>query len=269
VLAESQAAFLEQLPGAEAALVWQFDASWYPIGQRLRFVATPAAGRENVALDPTGRVRRVNGHFHGKIMAETLLGMMLHFSRGIDVGVQNQRLRSYAREPFATTHRLAGQRALIIGYGPIGRHCAALLSAIGMRVTGVKRRPAVDLGPAEAVVTLDRLHEALSTTHHVVLTLPGDTDTHHLISDQEFRALRPGACLYNLGRGNAVDEAALLRALSTGKLHRAFLDVTHEEPLPEGSPLWAAPGLALLPHASAISQDYLELWFDELASEQL
>jgi phosphoglycerate dehydrogenase-like enzyme len=269
VLVDSQLAFLEQLPRVEAALAWRFEAAWYALGPQLCFVATPAAGREKVAPDPTGRVRRVHGHFHGKIMAETLLGMVLHFARGLDVALHNQRLRSYQREPFATTRRLAGQRALIVGYGPLGRHCAALLSAVGMHVTGLKRHPDVDPAPAAAVVGLDRLHEALSLADHVVLTLPGDTGTDHVIASPELRAMRPGACLYNLGRGNAVDEAALLEALETGQLGRAFLDVTHQEPLPHDSPLWTAPGLALLPHASAISREYMDLWFEELAAEQL
>ena len=75
--------------------------------------------------------------------------------------------------------------------------------------------------------------------------------------------------MYNLGRGNAVDEAALVQALRAGQLAHAFIDVFATEPLPAESPLWEAPGLALMPHASAISQEYLDLWFAELVAEQL
>jgi phosphoglycerate dehydrogenase-like enzyme len=230
-------------------------------------VATPAAGREKLELDPSGRVRTVHGHFHGKIMAESLLAMLLFFSRRLDASVEDRRARRYAREPYSSTRRLAGQTALIIGYGPLGRECARLLSALGMRVIGVKRRADVEPAPAEAVYAVERLPALLPDADHVILTLPGDTGTQHLLSDAEFLLMRPTCCVYNLGRGNAIDEAALLRALSTGKLARAFLDVFEREPLPLDSPLWDAPNLALLPHASAISAEYLDLWFEELSAE--
>jgi phosphoglycerate dehydrogenase-like enzyme len=260
-----EAEFLQALPHADAALVWHFAAGWYQLAPRLRFVATPAAGREKLEPDPSGRVRAVHGHFHGKIMAETLLGMLLFFSRRLGASVDDQRARRYAREAYSTTRRLAGQRALIVGYGPLGRECARLLTAVGMRVIGVKRDADVDPHPAEAVFAITRLHELLPEADHVVLTLPGDTNTRHLFSDTQFSLMRQGAVFYNLGRGNVVDESALLRALRAGPLAHAFLDVFENEPLPAQSPLWQAPNLAVLPHASAISAEYLDLWFAELS----
>lgn len=268
-LVQGEAAFMRALADAEAALVWRFSAAWYALGPRLRFVATPAAGREKLELDPSGRVRTVHGHFHGKIMAESLLAMLLFFSRRLDASVEDRRARRYAREPYSSTRRLAGQTALIIGYGPLGRECARLLSALGMRVIGVKRRVDVDPAPAEAVYPVERLPALLPDADHVILTLPGDTGTQHLLSDAEFFLMRPSSCVYNLGRGNAIDEEALLRALSAGQVARAFLDVFEREPLPLDSPLWDAPNLALLPHASAISAEYLDLWFEELSSQRV
>lgn len=268
-LAPTLQAFLAELAEADAALVWQFNADWYRLGPRLKFVATPAAGREQVKPDPSGRVRNVHGHFHGKIMVESLLAMMLHFSRRIDVSLENQRAHVYDRTAYVETRRLSGQHALIVGYGPLGRQCARLLKALGLRVTGVKRQAAVDPAPADAVFAVEQLHELLPEADHVVLTLPSDTGTDRLLGERELGLVKPSACLYNLGRGNSVDEAALVRALAEGRLAHAFLDVFAEEPLPESSPLWETPGLALMPHASAISQDYLDLWFEELAAEQL
>lgn len=262
-----EAAFLRELTDAEVALVWHFSAAWYERAPKLRVVATPAAGREKLERDPSGRVRAVHGHFHGQIMAETLLAMMLFCARRLGQAIAAQRARRYEREPYAATRRLAGQHALIVGYGPLGRECARLLTAIGVRVTGVKRSPNVEPGPAQAVRPVTELHELLPHTDHVVLTLPGDTGADHLISDAELLLMKPSATLYNLGRGNAVDEAALLHALRSGQIAGAFLDVFEREPLPVDSPLWDAPNLALLPHASAISQEYLELWFQELGPE--
>ncbi len=263
----SEPELLAALPEAEAALVWHFEAAWYPLGPKLTFVGTPAAGREKLEPDPSGRVRAVHGHFHGQIMAESLLAMVLHFSRRLDVCVANRALRRYDREAFAGTRRIAGQQALIVGYGPLGRECARLLKAVGMRVIGVKRNAQVDAAPADAVWPIERLHAILPEADHVVLTLPGDTGTTHLIGARELGAMRPTATLYNLGRGNAVDEAALVRALESGNIAHAFLDVFAEEPLPPDSPLWSVPGLALMPHASAVSAEYLDLWFAELDAE--
>jgi D-2-hydroxyacid dehydrogenase (NADP+) len=265
--AQSEAEFLRQLRDADAALVWRFAAAWYELGPRLRFVATPAAGREKLEPDATRRVRAVHGHFHGKIMAESLLGMLLFFSRRLGACVADQRAHRYARQPYSSTRRLAGQRALIVGYGPLGRECARLLVAVGMRVIGVKRNANVEPHPAEAVLPLERLPALLPEVDHVIVTLPGDTGTQHLFSDAQFALMRPRAGFYNLGRGNTVDEAALLRALTSGKLGHAFLDVFEAEPLPPESPLWDTPNLALLPHASAISSEYLDLWFEELEVE--
>jgi phosphoglycerate dehydrogenase-like enzyme len=205
----SEAELLGELPDAEAALVWSFAAAWYARGPRLRFVATPAAGREKLEPDVSGRVRAVHGHFHGKIMAESLLAMMLFHSRRLHVCVDDRRARRYDRQQFSATRRLAGQSALIIGYGPLGRECARLLGAVGMRVVGVKRDANVDPAPAEAVYAIERLHALLPDFDHVVLTLPSDTGTDHLIGAAELSLLRPGACLYNIGRGNAVDELSL------------------------------------------------------------
>jgi phosphoglycerate dehydrogenase-like enzyme len=263
----SEPELLAALPEAEAALVWSFSAAWYARGPKLRFVATPAAGREKLEPDPSGRVRAVHGHFHGKIMAESLLAMVLHFSRRIDVAVAARAARRYEREAYDGSRRLAGQQALVIGYGPLGRECARLLKAFGMRVVGLKRRPDVEPSPADQVLGIERLHEQLPEADHVILTLPGDTGTDHLIGAQELALLRPSASLYNIGRGNALDERALLRALETEKLAHAFLDVFEQEPLPDDSPLWTAKNLALMPHASAISREYLDLWFEELAPE--
>jgi D-2-hydroxyacid dehydrogenase (NADP+) len=264
VVASDEPAFLQQLADAGAALVWRFSAAWYERAPALRFVATPAAGREKVQPDPSGRVRTVHGSFHGKIMAESLLGMLLFFTRRLDLAVADQRARRYEREQYAITRRLCGQNALIVGYGALGRECARLLKAVGLWVVGVKRTPDVDPGPADSVQALGELPRLLAEADHVIATLPADTGTDHVFDDAAFAAMRPGAGFYNLGRGNAVDEPALLRALSSGALGHAFLDVFEREPLPADSPLWDAPNLALTPHASAISAEYLDLWIEEL-----
>jgi D-2-hydroxyacid dehydrogenase (NADP+) len=101
----------------------------------------------------------------------------------------------------------------------------------------------------------------------VVCVLPGDTGTDHFLDALAFECMRPSACVYNLGRGNAIDADSLCRALARGRIAGAFLDVQAQEPVPPDSPLWTAPNLYLTPHCSAISADYLDLYFVELAAE--
>ena len=86
--------------------------------------------------------------------------------------------------------------------------------------------------------------------------------TPHAVGSRKARTLLK---LLTLGRGNAVDEQALVEALESGRIAGAFLDVFEQEPLPPDSPLWDAPNLEFLPHASAISREYLDLWLEELA----
>jgi len=267
VACASEDEFLRVLPTVHGALVWHFDAAWYERAPLLRVVATPAAGRERVSPDPSGRARTLHGAFHGQIMAETLVAMVSYWARRFDLAEAQQRERRWARDVFSSTVRLAEQSALVVGYGSLGRHCAASLKALGMRVAGVKRNAAVEPAPADAVFPASELFAALGAADHVIATLPSDTGADHLFDARAFAAMKPGAYFYSLGRGNVVDEHALVSALESGALGGAFLDVFEHEPLPQDSPLWSAPRLRLLPHASAIGRQYLELWFAELAPE--
>jgi phosphoglycerate dehydrogenase-like enzyme len=75
--------------------------------------------------------------------------------------------------------------------------------------------------------------------------------------------MKPGACLYNLGRGNCCREEDLVIALRNGPLAGAGLDVFAEEPLPPASPLWKLPNVLITPHSSAISREYIDLFIQE------
>jgi D-2-hydroxyacid dehydrogenase (NADP+) len=157
--------------------------------------------------------------------------------------------------------------ALIIGFGAIGQHCGRLLSALGVVVHGLRRRAAPPSPPATRSFNSEQRLEAVALADHVVCVLPGDTGTDHFLDAAAFAAMKPSAVVYNIGRGNAIDPDALASALCERRIAGAFLDVLPQEPLPASSPLWTAPNLHLTPHASAISRDYLDLYFDELARD--
>lgn len=257
--------FLEQLPHADCVLTWVFKADWYAHAPRLAAVFTPAAGHDWVAADPSGRVRTVYGSFHGRIMRESLLGMMLFFNRKIPLSLADQKNRVWGRGGYNDCVTLAGQRVLMIGFGPLGRSMAELLHACGARVTAVKRNlTGFGTGAgAVRVIPFASLVEELPCADHVVFVLPGGAATDGIFTRDHFDAMKPGAYLYNLGRGNCYRETDLLSALQDGPLAGAGLDVFPEEPLPPESPLWGQPNVLITPHSSAISREYLDLFLQE------
>ena len=137
---------------------------------------------------------------------------------------------------------LESQTVLIVGMGSIGRHVERLLTPFGTRVVGVASRARDDLHG------VDELADLLPGADAVVLLTPLSEETKGLIGAAELAAMRDGALLVNAGRGAVVDTDALVAETSTGRL-RAVLDVTDPEPLPDGHPLWTAPGvLSITPH---------------------
>ena len=198
-------------------------------------------------------------------MRESLLAMMLHFNRRLDLASDNKKKKIWDRRIYDGASSLFSQQVLILGYGTIGRQMGELLKAFGARITGVKRSTAgfANDPSAARVVTFDKLNEELPMADHVVLVLPGGPETDGLFTEQHFDLMKPGSYLYNLGRGNCYQEESLVRALKNGPLAGAGLDVFPEEPLPPSSLLWTLPNALITPHASAISREYLDLYIEE------
>ncbi len=252
------------LSEADWLMTWQFKADRYGREPRLEAVFTPAAGKDWVPPDPSGRVRNFYGRFHGRIMRESLLAMILHFNRRLGPCRDNQARGLWNRDALDGSSALFSQQVLILGYGAIGRQMAELLNAFGAGVVGVKRsREGFENDPWARVVAFDSLEEELPRADHVVLMLPGGPQTEELFTQRHFQLMKPGACLYNLGRGNCYREDHLVAALVNGPLAGAGLDVFREEPLPPSSPLWRLPNALITPHSSAICCQYLDLYIEE------
>ncbi len=264
-VAEGNSDFMEKLPEAECALVWVFKPDWYDRASKLKVLFTPAAGHDWVAEDPAGRVRTFYGSFHGRIMRESLLSMILYFNRQLGKSLDDQNNRIWGRLEYNRCAALFSQRVLIIGFGALGQSMAELLKAFGASITGVRRNPAgcQDNPHVDRMIAFDRLEEELPYADHVVLVLPGGAATDGIFTARHFAAMKPGSHLYNLGRGNCYREEDLLIALEKGPLAGAGLDVFAEEPLPADSPLWQQHNVMITPHSSAISQEYIDLFIQE------
>jgi D-2-hydroxyacid dehydrogenase (NADP+) len=259
--------FLAQLPAADCALAWVFKPEWYERASRLQALFTPAAGCDWVAEDPAGRVRTFYGGFHGRIMRESLLSIMLYFNRRMAASLADQKELIWGRSGYSDCTALFSQRVLMIGFGALGQSMAELLKAFGAQITAVRRGGRTPEGSplADTMISFDMLEEELPRADHLVFALPGGADTDGIFTARHFRAVKPGACLYNLGRGNCYREEDLVSALAGGQLAGAGLDVFDREPLPAASPLWGLPNVVLTPHSSAISREYIDLFIRELA----
>lgn len=141
-----------------------------------------------------------------------------------------------------------GRRVTVVGLGAIGTEVARLAQQFGMRVTGLRRTPLGD-EPCPTM-PIHRLHDVLPHTDDLVLTAPLTDETRGLIGAAELALLPPGARLVNVGRGELIDEHAMIDALESGHLGAAALDVFAIEPLPHDSPLWSMPNVLITPHSS-------------------
>ncbi|MGQ4616329.1 NAD(P)-dependent oxidoreductase [Nocardia sp. R7R-8] len=136
---------------------------------------------------------------------------------------------------------LTGKTVLLVGYGAVGQQIRRMLSGFDVDVVVVAQHPRPGIASAEQLDTL------VPTADVVVLALPLTERTRHLFGREQIGNMKDGALLVNVSRGEIVDTAALLHALSTTRI-TAALDVTDPEPLPDGHPLWSAPGLLISPH---------------------
>lgn len=143
-----------------------------------------------------------------------------------------------------------GKTVLVVGAGELGSAGAAELRKLGMRTVGIRRsgaaHPAFDEmhGP-------DKLHDLLPTADFVLVTTPVTRETEGMIGEREYALMKKGAGFLNFGRAKVCDYAALTRALDSGHLSGAILDVFDPEPLPSDSYLWNVRNLFITPHCSS------------------
>lgn len=180
-------------------------------------------------------------------LAEWVLAAVLFFAKDL-----RRLLRSQAQarwDPFAP-ERVAGQTAGILGLGDIGRACARLLRAAGLRTIGLRRRAGEHDPDVDALLGPERLGDLLGGSHYLVVALPLTPDTRRVIGAAELRAMPAHAVLINVGRGALVDEAALVEALRARAIRGAALDVFEHEPLPADHPFYALDNVLLSPHSA-------------------
>lgn len=184
-------------------------------------------------------------------------------SRGMVEWVVGHAMRYHLDIDFFQTHQdgvwrqaghvppLATERAItILGIGALGAACATTLAQLGFKVTGWSRTPKSVEG-VTCLSSADGLHQALGTAEILVTILPNTPETTNLLNAETLALLPKGAVILNPGRGNLIDDDALLAALETGQVGAATLDVFKTEPLPPEHPYWAHPKVTVTPHIAA------------------
>lgn len=227
------------------------------VGAGVRWVQSLMAGVEDLLIPPlveSDVVFTSGGGTSAAPMAEFVFARILERAKRLRTLAELQAAREWKPTWLG---ELAGRTLTVVGLGPIGRRVAELGRAFGMHVIGVRRRPEAGPGPCHEVVGTKALPSVLGRTDYLVLAPALTPETRGMIGAVELAAMKPGSLLVNVGRGELVDERSLLAALGTGSIEAA-LDVFAEEPLPAGSPLWEAPGLAVSPHSSALGDTLLE-----------
>jgi len=181
-------------------------------------------------------------------IAQTVMLYLLALTRRLPAWLEAQREARWAPHEIVD---LQDRTLAVVGLGPIGLEVARLGQAMRMRVVGV-RRALVGDEPCEAW-PLARLDELLPQADALVLALPLTEETRGLLDARRLALLPRHALVVNVGRGELVDEPALVRALEAGALGGAGLDVFATEPLPAESPLWRLPNVIVTPHSSGVT----------------
>ncbi|MEJ7761209.1 MAG: D-2-hydroxyacid dehydrogenase [Thermomicrobiales bacterium] len=252
-----------EIGDADAYVGWQVTGEQVQNAARLRWVQAMSAGVEHFpaeTLKERGIVVTNSSGAHAINIGEHVLAMMLAFARQLPLLVREQDQRRWdAHEMRQRVFELEGQTLLVLGAGQIAEAVATRATGFGMRVVGVRRRGDQPSPPGFAeVATFDGLDDLLPTADHVAVCVPLTAATRHMLDARRIGLMKPGAHIFNIGRGAVIDQEALIAALGSGQIAGAGLDVTDPEPLPAESPLWAMPNVLITSHTSGASPRYFD-----------
>ena len=242
--AEIETSAVEVMVGAPPDL-----AALIPRCPQLRWVQSTWAGIDAIAhfASEALQITPLKGVF-GPAMTEYVMGWLLAIERDV-ISRASHTQWTPSLEP-----RITGKRMGIMGTGGIGRAIALAATPFGLEVIGLNSDGRAADGFTGCYRSADRLAFA-EGLDYLVSVLPQTAQTDNLIDHEVLMRLNPRAIVINAGRGNAVVEADLIKALNAGHLRAAVLDVFREEPLPPNDPLWSTPGVYITSHTAGPTPD--------------
>jgi phosphoglycerate dehydrogenase-like enzyme len=272
---EGEGEFLAML--GEAEILYDFPSGHVEdlveVAPRLRWVQGSMAGAGELAqkagLGETDIVVTTASGIYSGPLAEFVLMAMLQHAKELD-NLRGDKAGKVWRQ--GTVGTLENKTLCVVGMGNIGRAIAGRARPFGMRVVGVKRTVSEDdeaWDYADELYPTVELSTALSEADYVAVTLPGTPETRRLLDAEAIGAIKQGAYFANVGRGSVVDEPALAKALQSGHLSGAALDVFEVEPLPEESPLWELDNVIVSAHTTDVVPTLINTAQTDLFCENL
>ncbi len=248
---------------------WKFPPGLLGFGGSLQWVHKVSAGVEDVtgAPDrPAGlRLSRSGGEAIAPRMVEYVLGAIYATTQQFPRAF---RQKAQARWESYPVGRASGQTVGVAGLGDIGFTIAEALHRNGMNVVGWRRSPGLAEVPLSRLYSgREKLLDFAADCDFLVSVLPATAETDGLFDSAVFSAMKRTSVFINVGRGNCVDEDALVAAVTQGRIASAFLDVVAQEPLPPSSPLWAIDNISITPHVSGpiIPEDVVPEFLENFA----
>ena len=217
----------------------------------LKWLQTMWAGTdeyEGPGILPEGVMMSSSSGSNSLSVAEHMLACLMALCRRLPTYRDSQRAHRWEDEGDMKT--ICGGTVLVVGAGHIGSTFAGMCRSLGAKTIGVKRTVRGPVEGFDEVYPMEELDRLLPQADVVSLTLPHSPQTVGLMDARRIGLMRDDAIFMNSGRGSALDQDALARAMQGGKLWGAALDVTEPEPLPADSPLWDIPNLLITPHVA-------------------
>ncbi|HTU47787.1 MAG TPA: D-2-hydroxyacid dehydrogenase [Bryobacteraceae bacterium] len=230
--------------------IWQRAAN-------VKWVHSLAAGVDKLLIpeliDSPVPVTNARGVFKRPLAEFAILGM-LYFYKQVRRLVNNQCAHRWDE---LVVDWLPGKVMGVVGYGEIGRECASLAKALGVKVYATRRKPEMSKGDPllDRIFPVTGLREMLGEVDVLLAAAPLTPETRHMLGEAEFGAMKPSAIVINVGRGPVIDEQALIRALREKRLTGAALDVFETEPLSPDHPFWEMENVLISPHCTDRTRD--------------
>lgn len=238
---------------ADAEIIFGANADLLSRAPKLKWLCVPSAGAEQYlkpALEDREGVMLSNSSgAYGVTIAEHIVMVTLMLMRREMEYAALVAGRGWRRD--LPIRSIKDCRVTLLGTGDIGREAALRLKAFGPRsITGINRGGRSPGAMFDAVTAIDGLDAVLPETDLLVMSLPSTSETQNILDDRRLRRMPTDAFIVNVGRGSAIDEAALARQLREGRFAGVALDVFVHEPLPADDPLWECPRLLVTPHVA-------------------